>query len=212
MPRNRDLSSLLSIRSRADEPVSRTDFFCRLPCLETDRLLLRAFRMKDCDDVYAYSSDPEVARYVLWDAHRSPADTRSFLRYMMHLYREGQPASWAVVLKSTGKVIGSIGFMWIDDRSDSAEVGYSLSRSHWNRGLMTEALGAVLNCGFSALHLNRIEAQHDVRNPASGKVMQKCGMRMEGILRSRIKNKREYIDVAVWSVLAGDRPVNRSSV
>lgn len=101
--------------------------------------------------------------------------------------------------------------MWVDDRSDSAEVGYSLSRTYWNQGLMTEALKVVLQCGFSDLRLNRIEAQHDVRNPASGKVMEKCGMRKEGILRSRIKNKNEYIDVAVWSVLAGDRSVQNGS-
>lgn len=209
--RTMDLSGVLSLRPRAGGPVSRTDFFCRLPCLESDRLLLRPFRMKDWQDVYRYSSDPEVSRYVLWDTHRSPADSRAFLRYMLHLYHNGQPSSWAVVLKDTDAVIGSIGFMWVDDRSDSAEVGYSLSRTYWNQGLMTEALKVVLQCGFSDLRLNRIEAQHDVRNPASGKVMEKCGMRKEGILRSRIKNKNEYIDVAVWSVLAGDRSVQNGS-
>lgn len=195
---------MLSVRPHADTPLSRSDFFAALPSFDTDRLSLRPFRMKDWQDVYSYSSDPEVARYVLWDAHRSPADTRGFLRYMLRLYRDAQPSSWAVVLKQTGKVIGSIGFMWVDDRSDSAEVGYSLSRAYWNHGLMTEALRAVLRCGFSDLRLNRIEAQHDVRNPASGKVMQKCGMHREGVLRSRIRNKNEYIDVAVWSVLASE--------
>lgn len=205
MSRNRSFSDLLTLRSKPGTPVSRTDFFCSLPDLETDRLLLRPFRMRDWEDVYRYSSDPEVARYVLWDAHRSPADSREFLRYMLRLYHNGLPSSWAIVLKSTGTVIGSIGFMWLDDRSDSAEVGYSLARTYWNQGLMTEALRAVLRCGFTDLRLNRIEAQHDVRNPASGKVMQKCGMRREGILRSRVKNKKEYVDVAVWSVLASDK-------
>lgn len=207
MPRVRESSGILSVRPRSDGPVNRTDFFCRLPCLETDRLLLRPFRMKDWQDVYRYSSDPEVARYVLWDAHRSPADSRAFLRYMLHLYHNGMPSSWAIVLKETDEVIGSIGFMWLDNNSDSAEIGYSLSRAHWNHGLMTEALQTVLICGFFDLRLHRIEAQHDVRNPASGRVMQKCGMRQEGVLRGRIKNKNEYIDVAIWSVLSGDRSV-----
>lgn len=194
----------LSSTFDTSKPVSRPDYFTRLPVIETDRLILRPFIMRDCQDVYLYSSDTEVARYVLWDAHRSLSDTRNYLRYMLRLYRDGQPCSWAIVLKETGKVIGSIGFMWLDQVNDSAEVGYSISRTWWNHGLTTEALECVLHEGFTALRLNRIEAQHDVRNPASGRVMQKCGMCQEGILHSRMKNKKEFIDVALYAILQKD--------
>ena len=79
-----------------------------------------------------------------------------------------------------------------------------LSREHWNHGYATQALGAVIDAAFSSLPLNRLEAQHDVRNPASGRVMEKCGLRQEGILRDRIVNKGEYVDAALYAILRAD--------
>ena len=198
------MRDLLSPSTNTSNPISRPDYFSRLPVIQTEHLILRPFKMHDCQDVFLYSSDREVARYVLWDAHRSLSDTRNYIRYMLRLYRAGHPCSWAIVLKETGKVIGSIGYIWLDPVNDSAEVGYSISRTWWNHGFTTEALKFVLHEGFTSLHLNRIEAQHDVRNPASGRVMEKCGMSQEGILRSRIKNKKEFIDVALYAILSKD--------
>lgn len=180
------------------------DFFSALPVLETPRLVLRPLRRGDARDVYAFASDPEVARYVLWDPHRSLSDARSYIAYMRGLYRRGLPASWAVVLRESGCVIGTIGFMWYSEANRSAEIGYSLSRSQWNRGLATEALRAVIHSSFGMLPLNRLEAQHDLRNPASGRVMEKCGMKQEGVLRQRIRNKGEWADVALYSILRSD--------
>jgi ribosomal-protein-alanine N-acetyltransferase len=94
--------------------------------------------------------------------------------------------------------------MWYAESSRSAEVGYSFSREFWNRGYATEALRAVLASAFESLPLNRVEAQHDLRNPASGRVMEKCSMTFEGILRQRICNKGEFIDVALYAILRRD--------
>ncbi len=179
-------------------------YFSRLPVLESDRLILRSVRRQDAKDIFAYASDPEVARYVLWEPHRSLADTRSYIRYIRALYRRGFPASWAVALRESGRVIGTIGFMWYSGASCSAEVGYSFSREFWNRGLATEALSAVIRSAFASLPINRIEAQHDIRNPASGRVMEKSGMRKEGILRQRLKNKGEFIDTVLYAILRAD--------
>ena len=184
--------------------VSPAFYFSRLPVLETDRLILRPVLKRDAKDIFAYASDPEVARYVLWEPHRTVADTRSYIRYMRALYRRGFPASWAVTLRETGRVIGTVGFMWYSEASCSAEVGYSFSRAFWNRGIATEALSAVIRSVFASLPVNRLEAQHDLRNPASGRVMEKCGMRKEGILRQRMKNKGEFIDTVLWSILRSD--------
>ncbi len=178
--------------------------FSHLPVLETPRLILRPMRMQDDKDLYAYASDPEVSKYVLWDAHKSLMQSRQFLRAALRQYRKGMPASFAIVLKSSGRMIGTIGYMWINTDHRSAEVGYSLAREHWNQGLMTEALRCVLQHGFDTLHLNRIEAQHDVDNPASGHVMQKVGMRYEGTLRQRLTNKGRPIDVALYAILRDD--------
>ena len=179
-------------------------FFSCLPSLETQDLVLRRPRMKDAADIYAYAKDEEVARFVLWEPHRSVSETRSCLRDLIRRARAGYPSSWVITLRNTGSVIGTIGFVWYSAENSSAEIGYSLSRDYWHRGFATQALRAVTAEAFHSLPLNRIEAQHDLRNPTSGRVMEKCGFRQEGILRSRVYNKGEYIDVALWSLLRSD--------
>lgn len=195
----------LSLREAFSAPQTPQDVFARLPVLETPRLILRPLIMRDAQDIYDYSCDPEVARHVLWDAHRSVADSRAYLRFILRQYREGMPSSYGIVLKATGRVVGTIGFMWYQSDNQTCEVGYSLARSLWNNGLMTEALQALIDMAFDRLPLNRIEAQHDVANPSSGRVMLKCGMRYEGTLRGRIFNKGRYVDVALYAILRRDR-------
>ena len=136
--------------------------------------------MADARDIFAYASDPQVARFVLWEPHQSLSDTRGYIRYVRGLYFRGLPSSWAVTLRESGRVIGTVGFMFYSEANNSAEIGYSYARGEWNK------------------------AQHDIRNPASGRVMEKCGMRREGILRQRILNKGEYADVALYSLLRSD--------
>ena len=182
-------------------------YFSHLPTLETERLILRPLRMRDAEDLFAYAQDPEVSRHVLWETHRSVWDSRMFLRAAKRQYRRGEPGSFAITLRQSGRMIGTIGFMWINVDYRSGEVGYSLSRDYWNRGIMTEALREVLRFGFEDLALNRIEAQHETDNPASGKVMEHAGMRYEGTLRQRIKNKGRYVDVALYAILRGDERV-----
>jgi len=185
-------------------PATVADVFSHLPVLETPRLILRAMRMTDAQDVFMFSKDPIVARHVLWDAHRSIFDSRAYLRAMIHQYREGSPCSYGIILKETNRLVGTIGFMSFSAENGTAEVGYSLARWLWNRGLMTEALSAVLSMGFTCLPLNRIEAMHDTANPASGHVMVKCGMRYEGTMRGKIFNKGRYIDVDLYAILRED--------
>ena len=180
------------------------NLFSSLPTLRTKRLTLRPVRMSDAADLYEYSKDPEVARHVLWDAHTSIHQTRSYLRFLIRQYRAGQPSTFVIVWNENRKAIGTIGFMWVQQENRSAEVGYSLSRAYWNRGIMTEALRAVIAFGLDTLRLHRIEAQHETDNPASGRVMAHVGMQYEGTLRQRLKNKGRYVDVALYAILQGD--------
>lgn len=175
-----------------------------LPALESDRIVLRRLCMRDAPDVFDYSRDAQVARHVLWSAHATLSESRSYIRYMLRRYRLGEPSSWGIVWKETGRVIGTIGFMWIQEENASAEVGYSLARPFWNRGIMTEALSMVLDFGFRRLGLNRIEAQHETDNPASGAVMRKAGMLYEGTLRQRLCNKGKFVDVALYAALRSE--------
>lgn len=178
--------------------------FMRLPRIETQRLVIRRITMADVGDIYEYGRDPEVARHVLWDAYQSVGEAKTYVKYVQRQYRLNEPASWGIELKATGRLIGTIGFMWWNQEYRSAEVGYSLSHAYWNQGLMTEALRAVVHFGFEEMNLNRIEAQHETTNPASGRVMEKIGMKKEGVLRQRLRNKGKYVDVALYAVLRGE--------
>lgn len=177
-----------------------------MPVLETERLRLRKLTMHDAQDIFDYSRDPLVAKHVLWDAHRTIGESRAYLRYMLRKYRACEPASWGIELKETKKIIGTIGFMWIQQDNAVAEVGYSLARAQWNRGIMSEALCAVIHYGFHSLRLNRIEAIHELDNPASGAVMRKCGMRYEGTLREKLFNKGRFVDVDLYAILRRNHP------
>lgn len=167
----------------------------------TRRLILRPARMRDAEDMYDYSKDPEVAKHVLWDAHLSIRETRAVLRRMIRDYHYAPPFTYVIEFREESRVIGTIGLMNISRPNCSAEIGYSLNRKYWNRGLMTEALQAMLKYCFEELKLNRIEAQHEVENPASGAVMRHAGMRREGTLRERIYNKGEFRDMELYSIL-----------
>ena len=102
-------------------------------------------------------------------------------------------------------MIGTIGVMaWVPDHH-CAEVGYSLGRKWWRQGYASEALAELLNRLFAEPGVNRVEAMCDVRNPASARVMEKCGMRREGILRQRVYNKGEAVDVLLYAAVRSDR-------
>ena len=181
------------------------EFSCgNLPTLETPRLRLRKLCMRDAQDIFDYSQDPLVAKYVLWEAQTNISEARSYIRFMLRKYRLGEPASWGIEWKENHRIIGTIGFMWIQKDNASAEAGYSLNRQFWNKGIMTEALGGLIDYGFRVMNLNRIEAQHETENPASGAVMRKCGMAKEGTLRQRMMNKGKFVDVDLYAILRKD--------
>ena len=184
-----------------------------MPTLETPRLILRRIAMRDANDIFAYSSDPEVARHVLWSAQRSIGEAREYCRFMIRRYRADEPSSWGIVEKATERMVGTIGYMAYSEENATVEVGYSLARWLWNGGYMTEALEQVIDYTFDAMRVNRIEAQHELSNPASGRVMQKCGMQREGVIRQRLYNKGKYVDVALYAILRSDpRPIKETRI
>lgn len=194
----------------ASEPATPQEYFARLPVIDTPRLTLRKMRMSDAPAVFSYARDPEVARHVLWEAHASVWETRAYIRYLLWQYRSGLPSSWAIELKETGKVVGTIGYMSYNADNATVEVGYSLAREQWGKGLMTEALTAVITETFRVLDMHRIEAMHFTDNPASGRVMQKCGMTHEGHLRERVCCKGAFRDVEMWGILYKDWKKSRT--
>ena len=175
-----------------------------MPEISTDRLILRRMTMKDAQDIFEYSRDPEVARHVLWTAQKHISEAKEYVRYMTKRYRDDLPSSWGIIDKESGRLVGTIGYMAFSEENASVEIGYSLARWLWNGGYMTEALSRVIEHTFDVMEINRIEAQHEITNPSSGRVMEKCGMRKEGVLRQRLYNKGAYVDVALYAIVKSD--------
>ena len=175
------------------------DVFDDLPILETDRLLLRRLEADDLEDVFEYASDPEVAKYTTWPAHATIEDSRGFLDYVLGLYNRSEVAPWGMVCE--GKVIGTCGFLDWYPHFSRAEIGYALSSKYWGRGLMTEAVGAVISFGFRKMKLNRIQGRCEVENIASIRVMEKAGMKLEGVLREHEYSEGRYLDIVMYSIL-----------
>ncbi|WP_448564595.1 GNAT family N-acetyltransferase [Trichothermofontia sp.] len=180
------------------------DVFCDLPTLVTPRLCLRKLTIADVDDVFAYASDPIVSRYTLWQTHRSRADSERFIEAELAKYESLQPGTWGIVHRQQNRVVGTCGFGTWHMPHARIEVGYALGRAYWGQGLMPEALRAVISFCFSTLPLNRIEAFCLAENHASARVLEKVGMRYEGLLHEALCHQGRYCDLKLYAILQAD--------
>ena len=113
---------------------------------------------------------------------------------------------WAIVLKENGNdPIGSISAVKVNDDIDMVHIGYCMGRDWWHQGIMSEALQAVMDFFFDEVGANRIESRHDPRNPHSGMVMKKCGMKYEGTMRSSDRNNQGICDASWYALLRLER-------
>jgi ribosomal-protein-alanine N-acetyltransferase len=170
--------------------------------IQTERLLLRPFRLDDVDDVLAYARDPEWSRYLrLLPRPYEREDAERFVARQILLEPTTHPA-WALALDDA--VVGGVKLRFAFEHR-SVEIGYSLARSLWNRGLCTEAARAVVDAAFSThQELNRLWARADVQNVASHRVMEKIGMTKEGVLRGNRVERGEAVDEACFSILRNE--------
>ena len=180
---------------------------CGTQRLETERLVLRRFVVEDAQAMFRnWASDPEVTKYLTWPAHASVDVTRAILKAWTAAYDNLNDYQWAIVLKENGEdPIGSIAAVDLNEELSIVQIGYCLGRPWWHRGIMPEALNAVIDFFFNAVGANRIESRHDPRNPHSGRVMQKCGMKYEGTLRSSDRNNQGICDACWYAVLKSER-------
>ena len=148
--------------------------------IETARLFLRPFRTDDAEMMYQnWTYDERVAQYCRWYPHQSVSDTRALLRMYLEQRKQGFPYRWAITWKGEDIPIGVVDVVGISNDGRTAEVGYALSHAYWNHGVMTECLKAVIDLLFQA-GFTVVSANHHMDNPASGRVMEKCGMKFYG--------------------------------
>jgi ribosomal-protein-alanine N-acetyltransferase len=173
--------------------------------LETDRLLLRRFEVEDAEAVFNnYASDPEVTKFLRWPTHTDIEASRKWCRFNVESYKNDSYYNWAIILKSLGEPIGSIGADIQNASINSVDVGYNIGKAWWRHGYASEALEAVVRFLIEDIGVNRIQAWHDPNNPYSDKVMEKVGMRYEGTLRQADHSNQGICDCIMHALLAED--------
>ena len=168
--------------------------------IETQRLLLRKYCESDAADIFKnYASDEEVTRFLPWEPYENVEDVKLFISSQL---ANDSIRAYNWVISYGGEVTGSISVTSLNEQNESCEIGYCLGRAFWNQGILSEALAAVVAFLFGEVSFHRVMAKHDVENPASGRVMQKCGMVYEGRLREHYRRRDgSFADAQVYGLL-----------
>jgi [ribosomal protein S5]-alanine N-acetyltransferase len=175
------------------------------PTLSTERLTLRPFVLEDAWDVERLAGMREIADTTLNIPHPYPVGAASrWIESHEPAWAAGTGATFAIIETITTKLSGVVSLMQIHRDHRRAELGYWIAVDHWNKGFATESSAAILDFGFNTLGLHRIESRHFVRNPASGKVMQKLGMQQEGIERDAARKWDRYESLVRYSILESE--------
>lgn len=174
--------------------------------LETQRLILRKTIEADAEPMFSnWANDSQVTKFLTWPPYESAAQLReTYHQYLLESQKKEDFYDWKIVLREINEPIGSIGVVALRDDIEAVEIGYCLGRRWWHMGIMTEAFTRVIQFLFEEVGVNRIMATHDPKNPHSGDVMRKCGLRYEGTMRQSGKNMSGICDEAYYAILRED--------
>ena len=172
--------------------------------LRTERLTLRWLGPSDAAAQFAVFSDPEVMRYWSSAPWTEMAQADAAVEQAIEACRNGHSLRFGIELAATGELIGNVTLYAFYDMNRRCEIGYILGRKHWGQGYAGEALAAAIDHGFRQLDLNRVEADIDPRNAASGKVLERLGFTKEGYMRERWIVNGEVCDTIYYGLLRSD--------
>jgi [ribosomal protein S5]-alanine N-acetyltransferase len=175
--------------------------FTRFPFLTTNRLLLRQIVPGDAESLFAIRSDDETMKYFGHEPHESLDETKGVIRQMEERYIRKEALHWCITLQEEDRLIGSCNLFHFDEGFHRAEAGYELNRVFWGKGIMTEAMSAILTFGFRELELHRIEAIIDIANERSKFLLLKLGFTYEGNLRQRFPFRGHFEDEHYFGLL-----------
>ncbi len=173
--------------------------------LKTNRLTLRQFKIEDSKDMFTnWASSAVVTKFLTWQPHENQEITKFVINSWVNNYKDNSYYQWAIQLDDIGQVIGSISVVSFDNEKLSAHIGYCIGEKWWKQGIMTESLQAVIDFLFKQVGVNEITSTHDVENPNSGKVMQKCKMKYVCTKIGGGTNNRGVVDIKIYNILRQD--------
>ncbi|MEY1662560.1 GNAT family N-acetyltransferase [Isoalcanivorax beigongshangi] len=172
--------------------------------LQTPRLHLRALRAEDAPALLDIFSRDEVSEYYDLDTFTELAEAEQLVRVWLRRTEAGEGLRWALTRSGDDRLIGTCGLHQYCPSHRRAEIGYELHPDCWGQGLMTEAVQALLAYGFGPLALHRMEAFIDPANHASERLLERCGLRNEGILRDYFFEKGRFVNAQMMAILEQD--------
>ncbi|TXF91450.1 GNAT family N-acetyltransferase [Neolewinella aurantiaca] len=176
------------------------------PTLRTDRLLLSPLEVADIPLITKYAANKNISRYTMNLPYPyAEADAVFWLNLANTGYKSGTHHIFAIRAQEDGAFMGGIGLTMVPDGC-RATLGYWIAEPFWGQGLVTEAAREIVRYGISDLDLNKITATHIAENVASGRVMQKIGMSLEGVLRQDILKAGTYHDHVCYGILSSELP------
>lgn len=181
--------------------------------IETERLILRKFTMDDAEDMYNnWAGDDDVTKFLTWPTHSNVDSSICVIGMWEKEYDSPDNYQWCIEFKEIGEAIGSISVVSLNEKTNAVEVGYCIGKKFWGQGITSEAFRALIAFFFEEMQVNRVESRHDSRNPASGKVMLKCGLLKEGMKRQADINNSGICDAVFYGLLKDDWNRNRSGL
>ena len=162
------------------------------PVIETDRLIIRIVSISDAKDFFEFCKDPKVCTYLTFNPYKSVFYTKHIINNMINAYIHGTDANFSIIYKKENKVIGSISLHFFENEN-IGDVGYLLNSSYWNKGIMSEALGAFIKMSFDYYNFDALTASYISDNIASSKLLNKFNFKMTDYIENGlIKNTKNY--------------------
>lgn len=174
------------------------------PRLETERLVLREIVPADAEDLFRIFSDEETMRYWSCRPYASVDQARRLIEDMSEATRGGAGIHWAITLRGAERLIGKCGYNEWRKTHRRSDIGYIVAREHWGKGIISEALGVMLDYGFDHMNLHSVEAGVTPGNDASTRMLQRLGFRLEGHLRENFLTEDGFVDSLIYSLLRRD--------
>ncbi len=172
--------------------------------IETERLILRPFRLRDAEQTQRLAGNKQIASTTFNIPHPyEDGMAENWIKTHKETYNDGTGVTYAITLKESGELIGAIGLGSIVE-NHQAELGYWIGVPYWNQGYCTEAGKEVIRYGFKIRGLNRIQSNYFSRNPASGRVLEKLGLSHEGTRKQHILKWGKYENEEIMGILRAD--------
>lgn len=171
----------------------------------TERLRLRRIRESDAENAFnGWCNDPDVNKFLTWPLHGNVETTKNLFSNWVKEYSKDDYYHWAICFKDTDEIFGTISVVFVNEKAEFVEIGYCIAKKYWHQGYTSEALKALIPFFFEEVNVNSICLAHDINNPNSGKVMAKCGLKLDGVLRQASRNNTGICDIARYSMTKED--------